>query len=260
MNEVLVKIAELPGEFSAEVGEGGDSSRMAIRDPLETAFFALQYNLREEGGFGDRERQAKRRYQEYLHYSKNISALLWYLFDYSEHYRERGEEWRLDHYYRLILDTEKLLSDTRSFMDSVLQICALCSSPSPVPQSRLKSFGQFALWCEREAATASTLAPPLTFLRDLTPWGLKVRQLRDNYIHNGHEGLMFLSEKQGIFFDLNHRGADGGRRVLPDFLYVKDHSRDDLIYLEKFLVYVIAPVFALSLVLGDYLLEYFSAT
>lgn len=123
MSEILDKIPNLLGEFSLNGDEGSEaSSRMAVRDPLETAFFALQWNARESGGEGTREREARRRYQEYQHYSRNISILLWFLFDYIEHYKERDEKWRDDFYSRLMLDVEKLLSDTRSLMDAIYQI------------------------------------------------------------------------------------------------------------------------------------------
>jgi hypothetical protein len=45
---------------------------------------------------------------------------------------------------------------------------------------------------------------------------------------------------------------------MPSVFYVENHARNDLFYLERFVVYVIAPVYALSSVLGDYLLSRFA--
>jgi hypothetical protein len=153
-------------------------------------------------------------------------------------------------YSRLTLDLEKIITDARSFLDSMFKLIWLYSDQSSIaPQS----FSKFATWIEK---TSVSLKPPLSFMREVVPWGLTIRQLRTDYLHLGLEAVPFFG-KEDVFFDPygHHRPV----RKMPDLFYPREHPikmydghLETPLYLRKFVVYVIAPVFALECVLGRY--------
>lgn len=199
-------------------------------------------------------------YTEERHYSHNISTLLYYFLYYLSNYRkDEYVQWDFDS--RLTLDIEQLLTNTRSFLDSTYQMALLFSDEgSRIPGRKQKSFGKFAEWAAQERD--KTFAPPISFMRELVPWGLTVRRVRDDYIHRGHEAWPFWGSDDVFFYPYV-----SPRKVspMPDLFYRSEspsQTSDKInkpIYLRKFIVYVVAPVFAVEQVLGRYLNELFSS-
>jgi hypothetical protein len=218
MVAVLDKIPRLLSEFSPAdetFPYTQPDKHMMHRDPLETAFTALRLHMSFTGNEENRNVEAGRRYEEYRHYSHNLSILVWTFFDASENYRDRDEEWKVRNSFRLMLDVEKLLSDTRSLLDSIFHLIAPYSEEMPsVSLKKKRSFGAFADWLETNPVGFPTPQPPLSFMCELIPWGQTIRRLRDNYIHNGHEGIAFFGD-DGIFFEITAARTTGARPCPP---------------------------------------------
>ena len=198
-------------------------------------------------------------YSEERHYSQNISTLLYYFLYYLNNYRN-DERVQWDFYSRLTLDIEQLLTNTRSFLDSTFQLALLFSDErSRIPGGRQKSFGKFAEWVQ---GNNKPFDPPLSFMTELVPWGLTIRRVRDDYIHRGREALPFWGSDDVFFYPYS-----SVRNVspMPDLFYRSDsplHTADDTIkpiYLRKFIVYAVAPIFAVEQVLGRYLNDLFGS-
>jgi len=103
---------------------------------------------------------------------------------------------------------------------------------------------------------------PLSFMSELVPWGLTIRKVRDDYVHRGREPWPLWGSEDVFFYPYL-----AGRNVspMPDLFYGSESrlqtadSTIKPIYLRKFIVYSVAPIFALEQVLGRYLNELFSS-
>ena len=196
-------------------------------------------------------------YRTANHYYENLFKLLELIDASIEQSWEDQTRWPMTG-DRILLDVEKMLSDTRSFIDAVFQLVLHCHSPeciTQIPRTRLRSFGSFAEWWF-DQDNPPAFGPPLSFLCELVPWGLTIRGLRDNYIHYGYEGMILPSpENREVYFDVNWQrrmNQPGTPRTLPEEFYVRNNA-NKIIYLDKLIVYMIAPVCALDQALGHYL-------
>jgi hypothetical protein len=234
-------------------------SPIKLDDPLSGAFEELRLNT-ERDKRDVRTKEALSRYREVRHYSNNISTLLYYFLYYLRNYQaDKQVKW--DFYSRLTLDLEKLLADTRSYLDSILNlVLPFSEDASAIPNKRKTSYGKFAEW---SAQNRPKLNPPLSFMIELVPWGLTIRQIRDDYIHRGHEAQPFWATDEVYF---NPYAWDRGLRRMPELFYPAEHPNrmradpDKPLYLRKFIVYAVAPIFASEIVIGRYFDELFAST
>jgi hypothetical protein len=163
--------------------------------------------------------------------------------------------------YLLPLQVDKLLGDVRSFLDSIYGLMLVFTPPVVHLTSKARdSFGKFA--DRHDLNKLPTLAPPLTLLEELVPWGQTVRRMRDNYIHHGKDSIAMprFGSQNGeaqVYFDLHGFSKRPGIRDLPDVLYATDNP-NNLLDLELFVLYIVLPVFALRHVLGDTLRIHYS--
>jgi hypothetical protein len=81
------------------------------------------------------------------------------------------------------------------------------------------------------------------------PWAQDIRTLRDGYVHRGHEFLVFYGDTE-LYLDPSAHRPPPRARVLPDLFY-EPSNPNNLIIVEKFLAFIVAPVLALRRVLGD---------
>jgi hypothetical protein len=206
-------------------------------------------------------KQALYFYAEERHYSHNISTLLYYFLYYLKNYRE-DEHVQWDFGSRLTLDIEQLLTNVRSFLDSTYQIALLFSNDrSGIPNRRQKSFGKFAEWAIQ--CNDKHFDRPLGFMSEVVPWGLTIRTIRDDYIHRGREAWPLWGADDAFFYPyLSHRKVSR----MPDRFYrseSRSRTEDEMnspIYVRKFIVYAVVPVFAIEQVLGRYLYNFFTST
>lgn len=257
MEFVLNRIENLLTEFTPNPIPFPDQ-RIKLDDPFMNAFDHLRMNIK--GDKRDRKVQESLvRYQEARHYSHNIWTLLYFFLHYLRNY-PHDEHIRSDFHSRLTLDLEKLLTDTRSFLDSMLKLTLLYAEDVEiaVKGDKRKSFGKFATWAEKSDIT---FAPPLSYMKELTSWGLTIRQVRDDYVHRGQEAQPFWG-KDDVFF--NPYTHDRHVRRLPSLFYPSKHPNrlrtdpDLPVYLRKFIVYVVAPILALEQTLGRYFDDLFA--
>jgi hypothetical protein len=153
------------------------------------------------------------------------------------------------------------LVDIRSFLDAIYKLTLLYSKEATlVSGERRKSFGKFARWVEKNNVKFD---PPLSFMKELAPWGLTVKQVRDDYVHYGHGAEPFWGADDVYF---NPYGHERPVQRMPDLFYPLEHpdkrrtDPDKPIYLRKFIVYLVAPVFAAELMLGRYFDQLFSSS
>jgi hypothetical protein len=253
---VLGKIANLVAEFTPNPIHPIDS-KVKLDDPFLHAFDLLR--LTDEGKSDVTIKRAFRLYTEERHYSHNISTLLYYFLYYLRHYRD-DERVQWDFYSRLTLDVEQLVTNTRSFLDTTYKLALLFSDEeSLVPGTRRTSFGKFAEWAKRDNRSFHR---PLSFFGELIPWGLTIRNVRDDYIHRGQDSEPYWNREAVYFYPFT---SNRKVRPMPELFYGSRLPQSPIsdvikpIYLRKFVVYVVAPVFALELTLGRYLSKLFSA-
>lgn len=257
MGTVLETIENLGAEFTPNPIPFPDQ-RIKLDDPFMSAFDHLRLNVGEDKRDA-RVREALVRYREARHYSHNIWTLLYFFLHYLQNYAH-DRQVHADFYSRLTLDLEKLLTDTRSFLDAMLKLTVLyAGDAAALKGERRESFGKFAMWVKKNDVS---FAPPLSHLSELVPWGLTVREVRDDYVHRGQEAQPFWGEADVFFNPYSH---DRRVRRLPRLFYPPEHPNrmrtdpDVPVYLRKFIVYVVAPVLALEQTLGRYL-DYLFAT
>lgn len=253
---VLDTIANLLAEFTPNPIPPIDS-QVKLDDPFIHAFHLLgQVDVNKSD---TTIKQAFRLYAEERHYSHNISTLLYYFLYYLKHYRD-DECVQWDFSSRLTLDVEQLVTNTRSFLDTTHKLALLFSDEeSLVRGKKRESFGKFAEWTKRDNMSFHR---PLSFFCELIPWGLTIRNVRDDYIHRGQESEPYWNREEVYFYPYT---SNRKVRSMPDLFYgsrlplspVSDVIKP--IYLRKFVVYVVAPVFALELTLGRYLIAIFNS-
>src|SRR5262245_1909104 len=143
-----------------------------------------------------------------------------------------------------------MLTDTRALLDALYCLALLYQlDAGRVLGKKQHSFGKFSDWYEKESPGA--FAPPLGFLVEVMPWAQDIRTLRDGYVHRGHESLVFYGDTE-LYIDLSAHRPPPRPRVLPDLFY-EPSNPNNLIVVEKFLVFIVAPVLALQRMLGDWL-------
>jgi hypothetical protein len=152
------------------------------------------------------------------------------------------------------------MSDARSYLDALYRLVLLYYpdiDTKIIPKKRQKTFGSFADWYVAHGSRHK-FQEPLSLLCQLIPWGRTVRGLRNNYIHHAHKGLVYFGEKEKeAYFEINFGigwSLSNRQRRLPDVFYVRNNP-NNLIYLRKLIVYVIAPVCALDQALGEHILN-----
>ena len=252
---VLGTITNLAAEFTPNPIP--IESHVKLDDPFIHAFDLLRQveEVKRDVTLG----QAFHLYSEERHYSLNIATLLYYFLYYLNNYRnDKSVRW--DFYSRLTLDVELLLTNTRSFLDSIYKLALLFSDEaSRVPRNRQKSFGRFTEWIKENNISFDQ---PLSFMTELAPWGLTIRSVRDDYIHRGYEAEPFWDRDEVYFYPYL---SDRKISPMPDCFYRVDSPSPSMtaslkpIYLRKFVVYTAVPVIAAELVLGRFLIELFSA-
>jgi len=230
-------------------GQHGPDAPVMFEQRTSAAFYWLGWKMEQSQVL-----EMKRIYQRVDHYYSNFFSLLSFILDdVAEASRGGVRQTLLGE--RIRIDMEKILTDTRSYLDAVYQLVLFLQPPDDIdmaiPKRRRDSFGVFA---ESYDPNEHRFQPPLSLLCELVPWGLSIRKLRDNYIHNAHQGLVFYGDGE-LYFDVNLRRRLTGKpvlRTLPNEFYVKDNP-NNLIYLEKLIVYSTVPVCALDQALGHYL-------
>jgi hypothetical protein len=249
MSEVLDEIVNLPTRFTLNdvAPWRPEEERTKLDDPMTGVYLNLQWNIQEGVVTGDRERSALHWCRVAEHYVDNVTLLLAFLLDDLQQYREsKKRDWpeRL----RLPLDLEKMFSDTRALLDGLYCLALLYQSDARgIPRSKQRSFGQFSDWFEKESRVS--FAPPLGYLQEVVPWAQDIRALRDGYVHRGHKSLVFYGDTE-LYLDPSAHRRPPRLRVLPDHFYAPSNP-NNLIVVEKFLVFIIAPIFAVRRKLGD---------
>lgn len=253
---VLDTIANLVAEFTPNPIHPIDS-QVKLDDPFIHAFDLLRQLDNEKSDVTLN--RAFRLYSEERHYSLNISTLLYYFLYYLREYRDdQRVQW--DFYSRLTLDVEQLVTNTRSFLDTTYKLALLFSDEESLVRGKKRvSFGKFAEWTKRDNRSFHR---PLSFFSELIPWGLTIRNVRDDYIHRGQESEPYWNREEVYFYPYT---SNRKVRPMPDLFYGSRLPQSPIsdvikpIYLRKFVVYVVAPVFALELTLGRYLTALFEA-
>src|SRR5258708_35278408 len=80
-------------------------------------------------------------------------------------------------------------------------------------------------------------------------WAQDIRTLRDGYLHRGHESLVFYGATE-LYLDLSAHRPPPRPRALPDLFYQQSNP-NNLIIVEKFLAFIVAPDLPLRRMLGD---------
>src|SRR5262249_399127 len=152
------------------------------------------------------------------HYNENVRALFSLILD------ARDSTPRIEQQpsvgVRIALDVENLLMNTRSLLSELYQL-SIHYQPSEdlilIPKSRRESFGKLADQFDEGSDYASAnrkgfekissydFQPPLSFLREIVPWGQTIRKLRDRYVHQALESLVFFVDGE-ICIDLDLKG------------------------------------------------------
>lgn len=242
---VIDRIAIFPDSFEDEGIDPVGNQRFGYYDQLDGAFTAVYWFARNGGTVNKSEQDAMRFYRESEHYLLNISILR-RLID--EQARNNGEKQIYAASERLRLDFEMLLSNIRSYLDSVIKMAAPYANPDDkIPTGKFKSFGKFAVWVEHENPK---LTPPINYFQELVPWGLTLRKLRDDLLHHARR-IMVFGVGGGIWLNPDSNSSPEERVIMPEEFYVKDHA-NKLIDLQKFMVYLVTPAFALKNVLGEF--------
>lgn len=249
-------IASLLDEFFVEASST-DAHSMSLRKPLGGFFGWIKWPIISAAP-GQTAPAPKlgtldgiRRNDEAEHYLNNIQHLIRFLWEDLEAVRgTRDDIWPKA--IRLGLDTEKLLTDCRSYMDARFQsIVPFQRSLATIPKKRRESLGKFADWWENEGKPM--IEPPLGIITAFVPWVQAVRRLRDNYTHHGHQNMIFPDPNEVLFSP--HMRAIGSDRTLPDALYSETNPNNLLRY-EAFIAFVVAPVFFLDGLLGYWLQDH----
>jgi len=249
MSSVFDEIADLPKRFTLSDIQTWrpEEERMTLDDPTTDVCLDLRWNIQDGIATDDREHSALHWARIAEHYFDNVILLLAFVLDDLQEYREgKKREWpeRL----RLPLDLDKMLTDIRALLDAIYCLALLYQSDAGrVPGTRQHSFGQFSDWYE--AKSPGAFAPPLGLLVEVMPWAQDIRTLRDGYVHRGHESLVFYGDTE-LYIDPSAHRPPPRQRVLPDFFY-EPSNPNNLIIVEKFLVFIVAPVLAVRRMLGD---------
>jgi hypothetical protein len=257
MSDVFDEIVNLPKRFTLSdiYTCRPDEERMKLDDPMAGVYFDLRANVRDGVVTDERERAAFSSVRVAEHYFDNVTLLLTFILDDLQEYREgkkRGWPERL----RLPLDLEKMLTDTRSMLDALYRLALLYQPDAErvgKDEKRRTSFGSFMDWYERQIP--GPFAPPLGLLVEVRPWAQDIRRLRDRYVHYGHESFIFYGDTE-LYLDPSAHRKPPRPRVLPDLFYEpSDPNTNNLIVLEKFLVFIVAPILAVRRKLGDCIYE-----
>lgn len=193
-------------------------------------------------------------YRKVHHYYSNILPLLMFIVDMLDEYR-RSRKFDARDFVRIRLDIEKLFSDIRSLLDALYKWLICYQPDSQIRGKKRESAGKFADWFDSHNPPPP-LDPPASIFSEVVPWLQTVRALRDGYMHHGQESSVFLGDGE-LYFVPRLRWGRVAERSMPDVFYVQDNP-NNLVYLERFLVYLVAPVFALRNALGGYFGERFA--
>jgi hypothetical protein len=243
------EILELPKRFRLNDIQAWRPAeeRTLFEDPMRGLCLDLQRNVHEGTVTGERERSALHWARIADHYFEYVILLLAFVLGDLQEYR-RGNKREWPDCLRLPLDLDKLLSDIRAMLDALYCLSLLYQPDAGrIPSSRQHSFGQFSDWYE--AKSPGAFPPPLGLLVEAMPWAQDIRTLRDGYVHRGHESLVFYGDTE-LYLDPSAHRSPPKARVLPDLFYDPSNP-NNLIIIEKFLVFIVAPVLALRRMLGD---------
>jgi hypothetical protein len=217
-----------------------------VRFPLPLYGARLFHDIYHRAGRMDQpDQESSRRFREADHYALNVSLLFNFIL--MEATPDNGRFAQVDYtMYRLRIDLEKVLSDIRSFLDSLYQaILPYQRDRQRIPGKRSRSFGKFLDWLEDNP---QNFEPPMALMIEISEWAQTIRKLRDNYIHSGHEALVFVAEPMAMILHLARHPA---ARVWPEGFYVPQ-NQNNLLRLDKFLTYLTSPINALEHSLGEY--------
>jgi hypothetical protein len=255
MSTVLNTIANLPFLFGTRsIGAcRPERERITLDDPL----FCVTHTMSTNGVAKPSEQDlAIRRWSRAaVHYFNNLMTVLDFVLQDCQEYREATNK-VMPERQRLSLDIERLLIDTRSFLDGLLHLAVAISPASRKMPKCQGSYGKFAEhYATADKAVRLALPRPFQMLCEAIPWALDIRKLRDGYIHHGHESLVFYGAKE-YCIDLHFQRRLASRfppRELPNVFYEPENP-NNLIVVDTVLVYLIGPAIAIRSVLGSCLL------
>jgi hypothetical protein len=249
MASVFDSLVDLPKRFTLSNIQAWrpEAERMTLDDPLTGVCMDLRWNILDGVVTGERECRALHQAHVAEHYFGNVILLLAFILDDLEEYRE-GKKRAWPKRLRLPLDLDKMLTDTRAMMDA-LYCLALLYQPDAdrVLGKKRHSFGKFSDWYE--AKSPGTFAAPLGLLVEVMHWAQDIRTLRDGYVHRGHESLVFYGDTE-LYLDPSAHRPPPRQRVLPDLFY-EPSNPNNLLLVEKFLAFVVAPTLAVRRAIGD---------
>lgn len=260
MNSTLEQIENLLDDFS-DAHQITNATKQH-RCLFEGAFFSAQAHIRnnvENSG------KLLSLYREARHYSTRSMLLVWFIGKAIEDCRNNNEQ-AVNLIDRISIDVEMLTVNVRAFMDAIyglfsnenfgqflkIQYCEL-------PNKRRKSYGSFAEWFKELPDDKKKIiqnTQPISFFCDLSSWGLTIRTLRDSYVHQGNETAIYIDDD--VYIQPSWWGYQSIPRHLPDSLYGINVNNKEYVNLERFVVYLMAPVLALKTVFGKYLIDQFS--
>ena len=219
---------------------------MTYPNHLYSLFLDLFHNHL-DGTVSKREVLALKSIRKAQHYSGNISWLLCFVLEKLQEYREKRTSGGVRS-VRVALDLEKLLSDVRSFLDELYQvIIQFQTDRNKIPSKRRKSYGQFCEWFLE--ADKPEFESPLSILCEAVPWALDIRWLRDGYTHKGHESLIFYGDDE-LYLDPNSHRTPPRQKELPSLFYESGNAAN-ILSIEKYLIFIIAPVLAIEHTIGE---------
>jgi hypothetical protein len=249
MSGVFDEIVDLPKRFRLNELHAWrpPAERTMLDDPMSGLHLDLRWNIRNGIVTDDQERSALNWVRIADHYFDNVILLLAFVLDDLQEYRE-GKKRAWPERLRLPLDLDKMLTDTRAMLDALYCLVLLYQpDASRIPRPKRHSFGKFSDWYEENSP--GSFRTPLGLLVEAIPWAQDIRTLRDGYVHDGHESLVFYGETE-LYLDPSAHRPPPRARVLPDLFYEPGNPHN-LIIVEKFLAFIVAPVLALRRRIGD---------
>ena len=252
MGDVLNAIANLPDLFG-QSSIGGlrlEQERTILETPLGAISLAMRTNR--DAKTHEQDNKIARWASGAEHHFGNILTVVDFVLQDCQEYRNKTSK-DVPKRQRLSLDLERLLIDTRSFLDFLLRLVLAIKPDNKgiITGKRAESYGRFAEFCTK-AQGPIDLSRPLQLLREVTPWGLDVRKLRDGYIHHGHRVYRVSYGDKEYCIDLHfHRRLVSypPPRAMPDLFYDASNP-NNIIVVDVLLVYLIGPAIAIRNVVG----------
>lgn len=249
MSNFFDELSNLPDRFALNkiAAQRPVEERTMLDDPLTGVRLDLRLNLDLQIVATDRELEARPLLNIAESHFDKVILILAFVLDDIEDYR-RGDKRGWPERFRLPLDLERMLIDTRAMLDALFRLSLLYQPDTDrVRGNKRESFGKFCDWLDRESPEPFT--GPLGHMIEIVPWAQDIRTLRDGYVHHGHESFVFFGDTE-LYFDASAHLHSVTPRALPDAFYAPDNP-NNLIIVEKFLVFVVAPALACRRLVGN---------